>query len=122
MIVELILAWWQGLHNVIVILAWAGVICVPVSIGLRYMNMDIHGKNGPVLVKPMGKAALVTLGLMLLTTIPTPDRLWEVRVALLKLDLSSPENVKAVGGRVDEIVKALECKHLGVNCPKQEKR
>ena len=119
MIVELILAWWQGLHSVITVLAWIGALSILVGFVARFISTDMEG---PFWTKPMGRVALVTLGIMLLTTIPTPDKLWEVRVALLKLDLSSPENVKAVGGRVDEIVKALECKHLGVNCPKQEKR
>ena len=117
MILELMLAWWQGLHNVIVILACVGALAILIGIVGRFIMSD----GETFWVKPMGKVAVVSLGLMLLTTIPTPDQLWEIRIALLKLDLSSPENVKAVGGRVDEIVKALECKHLNVNCPKEAK-
>jgi hypothetical protein len=55
-------------------------------------------------------------------SIPGPDDLWHIRLSFLKLELASPENVKAVGGHVDAIVKMLECKHLNVNCAKEEKK
>jgi hypothetical protein len=51
---------------------------------------------------------------------PSPNDLWKLRVALLKLEMASPENVKAAGGHIEEVIKALECKHLGVNCPKEK--
>ena len=102
------------------ILAWVGALAILVGLVVRFINAQVDG-DGPIFIRPMGKVAAISVGMMLLTTIPTPDRLWEIRIALLKLDLSSPENVKAVGGRVDEIVKALECKHLNVNCPKEAK-
>ena len=53
---------------------------------------------------------------VLLLLVPGPEDIWKVRVAMLKLELSSSENVKALTNHAEEVVKALECKHLGVNC------
>ena len=115
MIMELLLAWATELRGVLVILAWIGALAILVGLVLRFINAQVDN-DGPIFVKPMGRVALVSLGLMLLSTVPTVDSLWKVRVGLLKLELSSPKNVEALGGHIEEVVKKLECKHLGVNC------
>lgn len=58
---------------------------------------------------------------VLLCSVPSLDDVWRLRVNLLKLEVASPENVAKLGGHVEEVVTALECKHLGVNCPKPVK-
>lgn len=57
---------------------------------------------------------LIILGccLCLIGIVPSVNDLWRVRVALIQLELSKPENVKATVQRIDEISKALECKYL----------
>lgn len=49
------------------------------------------------------------------TIIPSLKDLWEVRIALIKLELSSPENVKRGAEEIGRIAKKLECKYLGCN-------
>lgn len=53
----------------------------------------------------------------LLACIPTMDDMWKVRIALIKYQLASPENVKAGVERINEIADGLECKYLGNRCP-----
>jgi hypothetical protein len=52
--------------------------------------------------------------------IPCADHLWKVRLSLIKLELASPENVKATTDHIDRIAKDLECKYLN-DCPKEKK-
>lgn len=56
----------------------------------------------------------------LLAIVPSPSQLWEARINLIKLELASPENVKASVERINEISKALECKYLNTNCPAEK--
>lgn len=120
MILELMLAWATTIHGIFCILAWAGVIA-GVGAVVFYIIGGADSAEWKAGVPRFKQLAVFTFVTMMLTTIPTIDDLWKVRVGLLKLELSSPENVKAAGGHLEEIVKALECKHLGVNCPKEAK-
>jgi cell division protein FtsW (lipid II flippase) len=70
---------------------------------------------------PIKTAVKLAIPLALVLCIPDVGHLWKIRVGLLKLDLASPANVEKVGTHIDEVVKALECRHLNVNCPKEAK-
>lgn len=50
---------------------------------------------------------------------PSPFDLWKIRISLIKLELSSPENVKSSVEEISRIGKKLECKYLG--CETKEK-
>lgn len=57
---------------------------------------------------------LITLALVSLPMLlPPPHTLWEVRVALIKLSLASPENLEKGVTEIQRIGKKLECKYLG---------
>ena len=120
MALELLLAWATEIHTVVCILAWAGVIAMLISV-VMFIILGADKDEWMKAAPRLKQVAVVSLAFMALSTVPTLDSLWKVRVGLLKLELASPDNVKAVGGHVEEIVKALECKHLGVNCPEKEK-
>lgn len=120
MILEFLLAWATEVHTVLCILAWAGVLAITLA-GASYIVLGADKDEWAKAAPRFKRVTLVSLVFITLTTIPTIDSLWKMRVGLLKLELASPENMKAVGGHIEEIVKALECKHLGVNCPKESK-
>jgi hypothetical protein len=121
MILEFLLAWATELHGVVVVFALAAVAALVIGIVGRFITNDISFSTRGLFIKPMDKVLMLAVGLSFLTTIPTVDSLWRVRVGLLKLELASPENVKALGGHIEEVVKKLECKHLGVNCAVEAK-
>jgi hypothetical protein len=121
MILEFLLAWATELHGVVVVFALAAVAALVISIVGRFIVIDVDGSMRDIFIPPVWKLLWVAITLSLLTTIPTVDSLWRVRVGLLKLELASPENVKALGGHIEEVVKKLECKHLGVNCAVEAK-
>jgi hypothetical protein len=61
--------------------------------------------NARRLVKPL-------IVCIVIAVIPSPNDLWKVRVALIKLQLASPENIESGVKRINEISKELECKYL----------
>lgn len=68
------------------------------------------------------RALAVALASALFGSAPGPEDLWHLRVSLMKLELVSPENFNKLADHATEVVKALECKHLGVNCPEKESK
>ena len=120
MIFEFLWAWFDNLTVFFFIL---GVVAVVASgFGIAMANEENSSEREAALGRSlMAKFIPAAIVCIVLATIPGPESMWKVRVGLMKLELASPENVKAVGGHVEEIVKALECKHLGVNCPKEAK-
>lgn len=52
---------------------------------------------------------------VVLACVPTLDNLWSVRIALIKYELASPQNVKSATATIERIGKKLECKYLGGN-------
>lgn len=51
--------------------------------------------------------------------IPTMNDLWRVRIGLIKLELSSEENIQKAGDEIQRIGQRLECKYLG-GCEKEK--
>jgi hypothetical protein len=51
--------------------------------------------------------------------LPSTKQLWEVRLDLIKLELSKKENVEAGVDQIKLLAKELECKYLNV-CEKKE--
>jgi hypothetical protein len=121
MIVEFLLAWATEIHGVVLVFALVTAVVAGLAVAGRAVVADGLPSYKEFMAPPVGRIIAISAGLFLLTTVPTVDSLWRVRVGLLKLELASPENMKAVGGHIEEIVKGLECKHLGVNCPKEGK-
>jgi hypothetical protein len=69
------------------------------------------------------KRAVVALGCgAVLAAIPDVNDLWRARIALVKLELASPENVQKGTEEIARIARRLECKYLGCEEEKKEKR
>lgn len=49
----------------------------------------------------------------LIAVLPGVDDLWKVRIGLIKLQLSSPENIQKGADVIERLGKKLECKYLG---------
>jgi len=56
-----------------------------------------------------------------LTAIPDMNDLWRARIALVKLELASPENVQKGTEEIARIARRLECKYLGCEEEKEKK-
>ena len=48
-----------------------------------------------------------------LAALPGPEKLWKVRIGLIKLQLASPENIQKGADVIERIGAKLECKYLG---------
>lgn len=57
---------------------------------------------------------------ILLGCTPSFDKIWKVRLALIKLELSSSENVQKNLAEIHVIAEKLECKYIG--CAAQTER
>ena len=66
------------------------------------------------------RAAIATVLFAVLTAIPNVDDLWQARIALLKLELASPENVQKGTEEIARIARKLECKYLGCEEEKEK--
>lgn len=66
------------------------------------------------------RMAIVTGSMVVFSAVtPSTSDLWRTRVNLVKLELASPENVKAGAEAVGRIAVELECKYLA-NCGKKK--
>lgn len=101
------------LYNITQIVSAAAVLfAVAVGIGWVFVGYD-----DPDVMRPWTRRAAIALLIAApLMPIPGPENLWELRLSLVKLELSSPENVQKGTEEISRIAKALECKHLGTNC------
>ncbi len=60
------------------------------------------------------KASLVMLAILTVSiTVPSIDDIWKIRIALVKLELSSSENLQKGVETIERVGKKLECKYLG---------
>ena len=57
---------------------------------------------------------------ILFASVPDVKDLWETRIGLIKLELASPNNVRAGVKEIARIGKKLECKYVG--CGEEEKK
>lgn len=69
---------------------------------------------GPLERPSRAKKLILPLILCLvLGCIPSVSEIWKVRIGLIKLQLSSPENIAKGVETIEHIGKKLECKYLG---------
>lgn len=118
---EFWLAWLFNLQATVQIFFVAAAVGSAVGLFGTFIVTDSYEEFAPR-ARQLAKICLPTLAVLgVLASTPTAGDLWKLRINLLKLEVASPENVAKLGGHVEEVVMALECKHLGVNCPKPEK-
>lgn len=68
----------------------------------------------------MLKLSPVALIFLLIAVTPTVNDIWRIRIGLIKLELSSPENINKASDEIQRIGEKLECKYLG--CDKEKKK
>lgn len=110
---EIILAWVNNLSVVCEIAAGIAFIASLV-IWLNWL-VDCAATCSPKPKPKLKGCYILTASLALMATIPAPDQWWHIRIALIKFQLASPENVKAGVERINRIADELECKYAD-NC------
>lgn len=100
---ELALALYQYAQNLL-----AGTALVLVA--LAFWLVDELDKKRIKYAKYCGVLALVFASLALL---PGIEDLYKMRIALIKYEISSPENVKGAVETIERIGAKLECKYFG---------
>lgn len=82
---------------------------------LTFPLADLTGCNATEKAAIRWRFRLVWIGLAtgLLGCLPSVNQLWEVRIAMVKFELASPENVGKTVDEIGRIGKKLECKYLG---------
>jgi len=68
--------------------------------------------------KRFGKLFAWAIPIFLLAATPNINDIWEARIALIKYQLASPENIQKGVDKIQEISTKLECKYLG--CKEKE--
>lgn len=103
----------------LVIICW--VVAVVFSFIGRSVTFDERDKKqaDQVMKGVLSKWPFI-LPLLLLCCMPRVDDLWKIRISLIKLELSSPENLNKASVDIERIGHKLECKYLG--CDKEEKK
>lgn len=59
---------------------------------------------------------------ILIALLPTPEQMWKIRLAIVKFELASPENVSKGVDAIERIAHALECKYLKCDDKKEDKK
>ncbi len=104
---ELLLAFLTNIKVLFTIAATVSGFSGAMCLLARFIEED--KKFTPIALKFIGAAFF--LGIF--ACIPNADELWKVRIAMIKLELASPENIKDGVQVIEEIGKKLECKYLG---------
>ena len=58
----------------------------------------------------------------ILACLPNTKDIWRVRIDLVKLELSSPQNLSKAAETIERIGAKLECKYLGCSKEEREKK
>jgi len=89
---------------------------------LFFAGMESLGDGGESCKKTLGvlkKVAPWLIPFVLIALVPSIDDIWKVRIGLIKLQLSSPENIAKGTEEITRIARKLECEYLGC---KEEKK
>lgn len=84
---------------------------------------DLEGLNVlPKIRKMRNRLILPFMISIILACVPNSKDLWRVRIDLLKFGLASPENISKASGEIERIGHKLECKYVGCEENKGEKK
>lgn len=120
---EILLAALINLKGVFCFSALVSGLTVLLSGVFFLMAKDLGKTRDQVLSrKALKVSSLVFVPMMFLSCIPTIDDLWKVRIGLIKLQLASPENITSAAETIERIGKKLECKYIGCDEEKAEKK
>ena len=117
---EIIVALLSNVKEFLAVVAFASggltFVALFVALGPGFDDNEIQ-KGAYKFARRSGLAFLLSIPIALF---PSLQNIWEVRIALIKLQLASPENVQKGTETIERIAKKLECKYLGGEC-KEEK-
>src|SRR5574340_30653 len=105
-------ALWGNLQRVFITAALTSALaCVAGAIFLAggYAEDDSNTKHTGN--KILGIVIPIAIFTSMIASLPTAQDLWEARIALVKYELASPENVGAAKDQIERIAKGLECKY-----------
>jgi len=127
--ITILVALWTNFHGVFVVALIIATATAVVLGGLWMIEADYASITGAsarevasaVTYKRFFKCAAIATALFaVLTAIPDVDDLWRARIALLKLELASPENAQKGIEEIARIARKLECKYLGCEEEKEK--
>ena len=102
------------LSNVKVLLIFAAILLgIAATVGLMGWSIEDNWRTDSRWARSAKNAAIAAAVAALLACVPTVHEVWEVRIALVKYELASPENVQQAAETIERIGKKLECKYLG---------
>lgn len=76
-------------------------------------EVETAERLGPLFFLYARRFGVVLLPLVFIACLPSIEDMWKIRLALLKYNLASPENVTKGSEEISRIAKKLECKYLG---------
>jgi len=115
---ELLIAALWNLKCGLAVLSGLAAVAVLMAVIISYSESnDSWGgekKKGPFLYQRLlRKRILLPIGMgLLFSTVPSMEDVWRVRISLIKLELASPENIRAGADTIARIAKKLEEKYL----------
>jgi hypothetical protein len=126
----ILIALWSNLHVLAFVAALIASIASLVLGVVWAMEADMArsfgGKkevaNAATYRRLFKKAAIATAIFAALTAIPDVNDLWRARIALVKLELASTENVQKGTEEIARIARRLECKYLGCKEEKEKEK
>ena len=119
---EFILSYVENIKNTLIMLGifWAGFVVISYAIA-RDDTFTVYESEKEKKTKARGvsflraKYTLMALPIyILIVCVPSMDDIWKTRIALIKYNLASPENINKASDEIVKIGKKLECKYLEI--------
>lgn len=107
---EFILAFLNNLEILCFIFGLGFLIFSTISFFIMVDNCSFEKRDE--IFKLLKRRLILTSLVFLFTTIPGPNEMFKMRIALIKYQLASPENIKASTETITRIAHELECKYL----------
>jgi hypothetical protein len=126
--IEFFLAYWGNIRIFAILVSGLLAVMSAWMLVGRSLENDAKFKEGrfqdiqKMISKPIPGMFVLILISALLAALPSAKDLWEVRIAMLKWNLASPENIQKGVDHIDLIAKTLECRYTGINCPDEKKK
>ena len=126
----ILVALWSNIHILVFVAAVIGSVATIVLGTVWASNADMvrllgdkkDEANAATYKRLFKKAVGATVILAALTAIPDVNDLWRARIALVKLELASSENIQKSTEEIARIARRLECKYLGCKEEKEKEK
>lgn len=123
---EFWLAWAFNVKGLFGAAAVIALIATCISLFIWFVTSGPHNSDFDDAVHAGARKSVWVFGPILVisaifNSVPSMDDMWRLRLGLMKLEIVNKENLEKLTDHASEVIKSLECKHLGVNCPQPEK-